>query len=124
MRERRQWPRYDISDNKHLEGKTENGPLGEQLMTLSQAGCGFWAPLEDCHLKPGERVEVNIWGKQFKKPNIALQGEVLYVVPYPLDSQIGKFYGVRFYEQEVADLKELIDQLATSYQRGKISMAP
>lgn len=122
MKERRQFVRYDVSSYPELKAGTMDGPIGEKLMTISIGGAGFWAPAEDFQMKLGERVKIRVQLESVE-PQVELMGEILYILPHPLESQIGRFYGIQFDAAEQEKVSEAIDQLHVLYQSGKIKEA-
>lgn len=123
MKEKRIHARYDVSQFPEMRASTLNGPIGERLMTISVGGCGFWAPAEDFNLTLGTRISLTIEIVMDHPKQLELKGELLYILPHPLDSQIGRFYGVRFREEDQAQVEEAIEQLEALYQEGRIQMA-
>ncbi len=121
MRERRKFARYDVSRYPQLNGGTFNGPIGERLMTMSIGGCGFWSPSESCNFTVGEKVRIRLHCEGLDP--IEVRGEVLYILPHPFESQIGRFYGIRFAEEFVDEIAAMMDQLEVEYRAGKIQMA-
>lgn len=122
MKERRQFVRYDVSKYPELKAATIDGPIGERLMTISIGGAGFWAPSEDFKMRLGERVKVIVSLDGIQEP-ITVKGEILYILPHPLESQIGRFYGIRFDEVEQEKVSEAIEQIHSLYEMGKIKEA-
>jgi len=123
MRDKRKHPRYDVSDFPEFKAKTEKGPIGERLMTISIGGAGFWAPAEDFNFKIGQRVSIHVQIDGLSEEQVTLRGEVLYILPHPLEAQIGRFYGIRFSEEAHALVKNSLEQLHHLYEAGKVKMA-
>lgn len=120
MKEKRRFVRYDVSHFPALKAGIKNGPIGERLMTISEGGCGFWAPSEDFNLRLGEKVHIHLYMGEFSHETRILQGEVLYILPHPMESQIGRLYGIRFREEEIGQIHDLITYLEDQLQQGKI----
>ena len=123
MRERRKFSRYDVSRYPRLKGGTFNGPIGERLMTMSIGGCGFWSPADACNFAVGEKVKIALHCEGANFSPIEVRGEVLYILPHPYESQIGRFYGIRFLEEYQDLAAELMEELDNEFLAGKISMA-
>lgn len=122
-KQRRRHPRYDVSGFPHIRAATKQGPIGERLMTISRGGCAFWAPLEDFQLQVGQSVSMRLAVGE-KAEFVEVRGELLYVQPYPMESQIGRLYGIRFEEASSMPLLEAaIDRLDELFSKGKIKSA-
>jgi hypothetical protein len=123
MRERRKFYRYDVSGYPRLKAGTFNGPIGERLMTVSIGGCGFWSPADACNFVVGERVKIALHCEGFSSSPLEVRGEVLYILPHPFEAEIGRFYGIRFFEEYQKVAADLMDELDNEFRAGKISMA-
>lgn len=119
MAELRRHPRYEISNKLPLQGSTENGPAGERLISISLGGCAFAAPSYDLHLGVGDRVRCSL-GEPGRAP-VMVEGEVIYVNPYPIHDHVGRCYGVAFEtgsERLVGPVIERIESLAVMRKVG------
>lgn len=123
MKENRKHTRYDVSEYPEFSAHMVNGPIGERLMTVSVGGVGFWAPVEDFNLKIGQRTTIQFHVKGVSGQSQEVRGEVLYIIPHPLESQIGRFYGVRFEEESRAFVEQTVAQLEELRIEGRIKMA-
>jgi hypothetical protein len=121
MRERRTYPRYDVSTHPDLVGRTNKSPVGEKLMTLSLSGCGFSSLLDDFRFKVGDIVEVEL--KWINDEWVKVQGAILYSNPFPYDGQIGRYYGVRFLGEYENIVRPMVDILEAQHIDGKVSKA-
>lgn len=123
MKDKRRFPRYDVSEYPEIKASTASGPMGERLMTISAGGAGFWAPSEDFNFKLGQKVAVTFQIEGVDRADIELRGEVLYIAPHPFESQIGRLYGIKFEAEAQGMVRERIDQLHLLYEEGRIKMA-
>ncbi len=123
MRERRKFARYDVSRYPQLKGGTHNAPIGERMMTMSIGGCGFWAPADTCHLTVGEKVKLFLHCEGYKSDPVEMPAEVLYILPQPFESQVGKFYGLRFLDEYQEEIVRMMEQLDLEFQAGRLGMA-
>jgi c-di-GMP-binding flagellar brake protein YcgR len=123
MQQRRRHPRYDVSEVPQVKAATKQGPIGERLMTISRGGCAFWAPVEDFQMSVGQMVHIRL-SVGDSSPMVEVRGELLYIQPYPMESQIGRFYGVRFEESQSGPAwVEAMSRLDELFSQGKIKSA-
>ncbi|MGA0164025.1 MAG: PilZ domain-containing protein [Bdellovibrionota bacterium] len=123
MREKRRFPRYDVSNLSQFSAKTKQGPIGETLVNVSEGGCGFWAPAEDFRSSQGQQVEIELNAKGVIPEPLLLHGAVAYVIPYPYEGQLGFMYGIKFYDESCQKVLGLIEYLKELHNDGKARMA-
>lgn len=123
MKENRRHQRFDVSGFPELKAGTKNGPIGERLLTISQGGCGFWAPHEDFRLRIGEKVEIHLYMGELSPDTRVVRGEILYILPHPIDSHIGRSYGVRFREEDLSLVSEIMLYLDGHLDGGRIKIS-
>ena len=121
MRERRKHKRYDVSQHPELIGNTTRSPSGERLLTMSLAGCGFASLVDDFRFKVGDVIECHF--QLGDGDLVRVQGAVLYTNPYPLNGEIGRFYGVRFLGDFEPAIRPIIEALEALNVQGKLALA-
>ncbi|TVQ78409.1 MAG: PilZ domain-containing protein [Bradymonadales bacterium] len=117
MEPRRKYPRYEAKELPELQLRTLAGPIGEKLLNVSRGGCGFWAPFEDFQLRVGQGLRLQL-KLDSKGSEFEIRGELLYVHPCPMESQIGRLYGIRF-EAESKELNDYIEAHEAEKSRDK-----
>jgi len=123
MRERRKFARYDVSNYSRLKGGTQNAPIGERLMTMSVGGCGFWIPVDECNRSVGETVTLYLVFEGIQPDPVQFKAEILYVFPQPFAAQLGKFYGVKFQDEDQEEIIRIMELLDSEFQAGRLAMA-
>jgi hypothetical protein len=123
MREKRRFPRYDVSSLSQFSAKTAQGSIGEILVNLSEGGCGFWAPAEDFRSTQGQQVKLEMRVEGVSKESLNLEGSVAYVIPYPYEGQLGFMYGIKFSEESCSRVQGLVEYLKDLFDGGKIQIA-
>lgn len=122
MRDRRINTRFDVMGVPYISGKTSKSPSGEQLVTISIAGCGFASLVDDFKLRAGDVLDCEF--KIEGLPAAEIKAALLYTNPYPIQGLIGRFYGLRFLGDYESKMRPIIDRLEALKMEGKIAVAP
>jgi len=95
--ERRKFKRYDVSSIAQVTARAAGAEGVENLLALSQGGCGVWVPAEVCQYQPEDSLDLEIcWGPDESQKG-SFRGVVLYLSSRPLEGELGFIYGVRLF---------------------------
>jgi len=127
VKERRKFPRYDISHIGDLVGNTKIEIIQRQtvrfdlaLISMSIGGFGFYGPnRKDCSLKLGDRLTFEFAFKDKRCEPVEVKGDIVSITPRVHKGRIDRFYAIRFVESQRKMMNSILHEIDLLAQQGK-----
>ena len=125
MRDRRIHNRFDVSNLGLITGRTKGDLIKERVVSMSIGGCGFCCSAENFQLKVGDRVTCVLQWNEGDEPAqpVHIEAHVLYIIPHPIEDEVGRFFGVGFVANQEDKIQPFVDGLEELLKKGQIKMA-
>ncbi len=123
MRDRRQFVRFKVTEVKELKANIDRYRKSEQIVTISEGGCGFYGFNDAWPLAPVKRVFCSFSLDGVIDEPVEIQANVVYIRPISVDGREVIYYGVEFLESQRGVVAPIISKLEEMNSEGKVSIS-
>lgn len=122
--QKREHPRYAVSNLRIMKARFDVSSSQEQILTIGLGGCGFVGFDKTWQKADNKRItsvfELNLPNKVGP---VRIQGDIIYIKPVTIGGRSMYYFGVQFLPSDVARMKPVIDALDALTKKGAVKLA-